>query len=199
MHRQGCPLTSGRIAMWRCIPILFISPIVSTFVNGHDLLIYLLIIYLFIVALLVSFRNLCHEWTTWQSKIPNIKEKDLLAWYKQKQSSAAQTEDGASLAASARALLQTEIAGYAVPTWYAPWRYGQDKDSFVCNMAIGMPFAQWMLEKEAPGADLPETFTATWFVQLELALNNQKQLMRGLKEHSQFILFRYPKYDVSSV
>jgi len=31
---------------------------------------------------------------------------------------------------------------------------------------------------------------------LELAVSNQKQLVRGLKDHSQFILFRYSKYDI---
>ena len=199
MHRQGCPLTSGRIAMWRCIPILLISPIVSTFINEHDLLIYLLIIYLFIVVLLWSFRNLCHEWTTWQNKVPTIKEKDIIAWYKKKQQGGTTTEEkegAASFTASARALLTAELATYSRPRWYAPWRYFQDKDQFVHDMAVGMPFALWLLEKESPGAELPEEFTATWFVQLELALNNQKQLMRGLKEHSQFILFRYSKYDV---
>ncbi|KAH0294534.1 glycosyltransferase family 4 protein, partial [Aureobasidium sp. EXF-3399] len=63
-------------------------------------------------------------------------------------------------------------------------------------MGIGHPYALWLLEKEAGGAALPEIYTTTWFVQLELAFANQRQLTRGLKEHSQFITFRYSKYDL---
>jgi hypothetical protein len=69
---------------------------------------------------------------------------------------------------------------------------------FVKKMAIGHPYALWLLEKEAGEANLPEIYSTTWFVQLDLAFANQRQLTRGLKEHSQFITFRYSKYDVST-
>jgi len=197
MHRAGSPLTSGRVAMWRCIPILLISPIVSTFFVGSDTLIYLLVIYAFVLALLVTFRNLCHEWTTWYDKVPAIKEKDLFVWYKQRlvQSGSEKTEESASTTALAREALQLEVSRFVEPRW---WRFWDRKpqDRFVAKMAIGHKFALWLLDKEAPGAALPETYTTTWFVQLELALANQKQLVRGLKDHSQFILFRYSKYDI---
>ncbi|GAB7344908.1 hypothetical protein MBLNU457_3344t2 [Dothideomycetes sp. NU457] len=197
MHRPGSPLTSGRVAMWRCIPILFISPVVSTFVVGWDTLIYLLVIYAFVIALLVSFRSLCHEWTTWYDKVPTIKEKDLFLWYTQKlvQSGSEKVEESASTAALAREALQFEVSKFVEPRWWRFWDRKQ-RDPFVAKMAVGHKLAMWLLNKEAYGASLPETYTTTWFVQLELAFANQKHLVRGLKEHSQFILFRYSKYDI---
>ncbi|KAF4554721.1 Hypothetical protein D9617_3g017890 [Elsinoe fawcettii] len=201
MHRPGSPLTSGRIAMWKCIPILLISPIVTTFVNGHDLLIYMLVIYLFLFCLLLTFRNLCHEWTTWQAKVPTIKEKDLIAWFKAKVADEDDEEDEDEdtddnlLAVEARDLLQAEVRRYHSRSLYVKIFY-RVADDFVKKMAVGHPYAMWLLEKEAGGAELPEMYTATWFVQLELALGNQRQLVRGLREHSPFITFRYSKYDL---
>lgn len=202
-HRLGCPLTSGRTAMWRCIPILFISPILTTFVNGHDLLIYLLIIYTFVIALLISFRNLLHEWTTWLAKVPSVKEKDLMAWYnsmmKNKQDSAS-AGDSQDLASRARLALRLAVHDYRNRSLFRKIFSSEPNiDPFVKMMGIGHPYALWLLGKEAGGAALPEVYTTTWFVQLELAFANQRQLTRGLKEHSQFITFRYSKYDVSAV
>jgi hypothetical protein len=202
MHRLGCPLTSGRTAMWRCIPVLFISPILTTFVNGHDLLIYLLIIYTFVITLLVSFRNLLHEWTTWLAKVPSVKEKDLITWYnsviKEKQDSVS-GGDSQDVAARARLALRLAVHEYRNRSLFRKVFSSEPNiNPFVKKMGIGHPYALWLLEKEAGGADLPEIYTTTWFVQLELAFANQRQLTRGLKEHSQFITFRYSKYDVSA-
>lgn len=187
--------------MWRCIPILFISPILTSFVNGHDLLIYLLIIYTFVIALLISFRNLLHEWTTWLCKVPSVKEKDLIAWYNsktKKEQDSASGGDSQDIAARARLALRLAVHGFRNRSLFRQlFNSEPEMDPFVKKMGIGHPYALWLLEKEAGGAELPAIYTTTWFVQLELAFANQRQLTRGLKEHSQFITFRYSKYDVS--
>ncbi|KAG9623282.1 glycosyltransferase family 4 protein, partial [Aureobasidium melanogenum] len=200
MHRLGCPLRSGRTAMWRRVPILFVPPILTTFVNGHDLLIYLLIIYTFVIALLITFRNLLHEWTTWLSKVPSVKEKDLIAWYNSKMKKEKESSSGGDsqdIAARARFALRLAVHEFRDKSFFRQMFYPEpDMDPFVKKMGIGYPYALWLLEKEAGGAELPAIYTTTWFVQLELAFANQRQLMRGLKEHSQFITFRYSKYDL---
>ncbi|KAJ9624030.1 hypothetical protein H2203_005477 [Taxawa tesnikishii (nom. ined.)] len=181
-----------------CITILFISPVLTTFVNGWDTLIYLLVIYVFIATLLFTFRNLCHEWTTWHTKVPAVKDKDLLAWYKQVNSGLTPNVDASSLAASARAALETALENRPSRNkLLALLQRGRPVDEFVEKMADGMPYALFLLEKESNGEELPERFTTTWFVQLELALANQRQLMRGLKEHSPFITYRYSRYDLA--
>lgn len=200
MHRLDCPLPSGRIAMWKCLPVVLLSPVITTFVNGWDTLIYLLIIYTFVILLLVTFRNLCREWTTWLSKIPNVKEKDVLAWYEKKHA-----ENGApellDIAAQARSELSRAVDSFSSSPLHVPFISGQQKeeDPFVRKMAIAHPYAMWLLKKEAGDSALPETYTTTWFVQLELAVANQRQLTRALKEHSPFITYRYSRYDVSTM
>ncbi|KAI7424007.1 glycosyltransferase family 4 protein [Hortaea werneckii] len=196
MHRSGSPLPSGRSAMWKCLPILMISPILTVFVRGWDLLIYLLVVYTFTASLLISFRRLCHEWTDWHIKVPNFKEKDLLTWYR-KHASVDSDADATALAGTARYALQQEIIRVQRQkrSW-AFWNRSKDTDPFVMKMADGMKFADFLLRKDASAGEPPELFTTTWFVQLELALDNQRQLMRGLKEHSSFINYRYSRYDL---
>lgn len=183
--------------------ILLISPLLTTFVNGWDLLIYLLVIYLFIAVLLLTFRDLCHQWTSWQRKVPTVKDKDVLEWYKKKMANLPGYEapsDASEVARHARIDLEAAVKAYTPRgIWYRINHPGAKvpEDAFVRKMAIGHPFADWLLKKEAGGEELPEIYTTTWFVQLELALNNQIQVVRGLKEHSAFITYRYSKYDVS--
>ena len=197
MHRSGSPLPSGRMAMWKCLPILLISPILTIFVRGWDLLIYLLIVYTFTGALLINFRRLCHEWTDWHMNVPNFKEKDLFVWYRKHASVESET-DATALAAAARAALRSAIRRFNQQkrSWSFRSR-NATSDPFVAKMAKGLPFADFLLRKDVSAGEPPELFTTTWFVQLELALDNQRQLMRGLKEHSSFINYRYSRYDVS--
>jgi hypothetical protein len=106
-------------------------------------------------------------------------------------------EKPAAFAASARAALHQDVQAYQSRSGIATmFKAHNAEDKFVQKMAVGLPFALWLLEKESNGEDLPERFTTTWFVQLELALGNQRQLTRGLKEHSSFITYRYSKYDL---
>ena len=84
MHQRGSPLTSGRTALWRTIPILAISPILSSLVNGHDLQIYLPVMYGFLFATLIQYRKLCHEWSAWLTKVPRLTATDVEEWYSAK-------------------------------------------------------------------------------------------------------------------
>jgi len=181
--------------------ILFISPILTSFVNGHDLLIYLLVLYTFIIALLITFRNLCHEWTNWPSKIPTVKEKDIITWYlstiENDEKDATQTDE-ATVVVRARLALRLAVERYNTGWTFGPFARSKE-DPFVRKMAIGHPFAMWILKKESGEEELPDMYSTTWFVQLGLALANQRQIVRALKEHSPFITYRYSKYDVSSV
>ncbi|KAI7152996.1 glycosyltransferase family 4 protein [Hortaea werneckii] len=143
-----------------------------------------------------GLMRLCHEWTDWHIKVPNFKEKDLLAWYR-KHASVDSDADATSLASAARCVLQQEInrVQRQKRSW-ALWNRSKDTDTFVMKMANGMNYADFLLRKDASAGEPPELFTTTWFVQLELALDNQRQLMRGLKEHSSFINYRYSRYDL---
>ena len=202
MHRDHSPLPSGRGVLYRCMPILLISPVLTSFVNGHDSLIYLLIIYVFLFTLLFAFRRLCRSYSSWLDKVVLIKEKDIVAWYEEMHatdekalSETSSSEDETPLSTRARAMLMQQIQAIRSRRWWR-WSRSIPEDQFVTNLVDGYDFAIWLLLKDDSEAKLPEPYTSTWLVQLELVLKNQRQMERGLKEHSPFILYRYSKFDV---
>jgi hypothetical protein len=206
MHRKGCPLTSGRIVLWRTFPFLFISPIVSTLVLGHDLLIYLVVLYVFLIILLVQYRNLCHEWSTWTTKVPVISMEEITAWYEatlpelNDEKRPVLTGDALNKAAQVAFQLAVEAQGRGIRILSSK----KSDSALVTKASKGLPFALWLLEKENPSPakktdTRPELFTKTWLTQVEQGLKNVQQLAQGLKEHSIFILFRQGRYDVRMI
>lgn len=204
MHFSGSPLTSGRTVLWRTFPVLAVSPLLSTFVPGYDLAIYLLTMTVFVLLLLLQYGILSRQWSTWVSLIPKLAERDITAWYKKRLGSqrekndfvgAGEESDGKEFKETAQLVFSAEVDAFKrrkVKT------FAQNTDQLVAKAAKGLPFANWLVGKGKEGEALPDAFSSTWFVQLDLAIKAQQQLVRGLKEHSAFFLFRYSKYDVSA-
>jgi hypothetical protein len=201
MHRDGSPLPSGRMVLGKCMAILIISPIVTTFVNGHDVMIYLPICYTFLFVLLYNYRKLCIEWATWLDKIALIDDNKILEWwieeYANGEKSAVPVNDESARSVvlnKARTLLLERVREEDLRRHsYLPSK----ETDFVKTLVKGYRESVWLLKKDANGADIPEPYTPTWHVQLKVSLNTQRLFVRGLKEHSPFIMWRYSKYDVS--
>ncbi|KAF5000934.1 hypothetical protein FGRMN_1391 [Fusarium graminum] len=201
MHLHGAPLTSGRIVILQTLPILLISPLISAFVNGHDLQIYLPVIYAFLVIILIRYRRLCHEWSGWMENIPKFTNKDILEWYtmrldteKPKQDSDEASVDVAD-GEAARLTFSAAVIANIRRTHESKLPYSRS-DSLVRRVSAGMPYIDWLLKKTSSGKALPPTFTTAWFTQLAESINQQQQLRRGLKEHNSFILFRLARHDI---
>lgn len=210
MHQRHCPMTSGRTVLWRTIPILFVSPVVSTFANNYDLAIYLSVEYAFLSLLLVQYRRLCHEWVRWADEIPKLSEKDVIQWYKSrvdertlsddtKESSvnlANRSDDAENLAQLAAGAMRLALETYqGRPTRLRSEDRGYD--AIVERVAAGMPYIDWLLRRGEPSGRIPPRFSASWFAQLSQKSKQHQQMVQGLKEHSIFMLFRYARCDVS--
>ncbi|OAA44132.1 Glycosyl transferase, family 1 [Metarhizium rileyi] len=198
MHQQGSPMTSGRTVLWRTIPLLLISPIVTSFVNGRDLAIYLPISYLTILLLLYQYRQLCQEWNGWMKKIPSITEKDVVKWYESRTGSSSHSnkaENSDNQSKMAQEELREAIVAYGRRS-RADTATDVRNDGFVKLVASGMPYIDWLFKKTNPDGNLPETFSSAWYTQLGESKKQQEQLSRGLKEHDVLMLFRDAKYDL---
>lgn len=135
--------------------------------------------------------------------IPKMAESDITAWYKKRLRGqrekddfigAGEESDSKEIKETAQLVFRTEVEALKRRNVKA---FGQNTDRLVAKAAKGLPFANWLVGKGKQGEALPDIFSSTWFVQLDLAIKAQQQLVRGLKEHSAFFLFRYSKYDVS--
>ncbi|KAJ4420671.1 hypothetical protein N0V82_004237 [Gnomoniopsis sp. IMI 355080] len=215
MHQRGSPLTSGRTVLWRTIPVFFLAPLLSTFFPDYDLQIYIPVAYFFLVLILIQYRALCHEWSTWLDKVPRVSEKDVLSWANAKQeaetvratSVASNKDKGASTAVKSEENVSPEVkkkmallAFRREVEAYSKGVFGlgatKRVDPVVARVAKGMPFLDWLLKKDDPARPRADTLTPAWFGQVNQALKTQEQMTQGLKEHDIFFLFRYAKYDI---
>ncbi|PSR81532.1 hypothetical protein BD289DRAFT_462063 [Coniella lustricola] len=213
MHQRGSPLTSGRTVLWRTIPVFFLSPLISTFSPGHDLQIYLPVTYGFLVLILIQYRSLCHEWSTWMDKIPRVSEKDVMSWYtaKLEADSARGVPSGRGGDKSAERVKVEEVSAEvkrkmgllafrreveAYSSGILGFGATAHADPVVVRVAKGMPFLDWLLKKDDPARPRADTLTPAWFGQVNQALKTQEQLAQGLKEHNIFLLFRYSRFDI---
>ncbi|VTO81727.1 unnamed protein product [Fusarium graminearum] len=157
-----------RKVILQTLPVLLLSPLISTFVNGHDLEIYLPTIYAFLLVILWHYRRLCQEWSDWMEKIPKFTSKDISEWY----SMTVVNENQ-----------EAKVSGFM-------------SSPLIRRVSEGMPFIEWLLKKTSAGKAPPPKFTTAWFTQLGEAINQQQQLRSGLKEHNSFILFRLARHDI---
>ncbi|KJZ79799.1 hypothetical protein HIM_00513 [Hirsutella minnesotensis 3608] len=196
MHQRHSPMTSGRSVVWRNIPLLLLAPLISSFVNGHDLEIYLPLIYLFLFSLFFQYRKLCHEWCGWMRNITDFSDKDVLEWYVARNKSTMESgEESQARGKDAQEAFREAVSAYSRRTRSAA-SSGLMGDAFVGRVANSMPYIKWLFTKTAPDGDLPPAFSSGWFTQLGDAKKQQQQLSQGLKEHNLFILFRMARYDI---
>lgn len=196
MHLHEAPFASGRKVILQTLPILLLSPLISTFVNGHDLEIYLLVMYAFLVILLLRYRRLCQQWSGWMENIPKFMEKDVLEWFSMRTADkSSQESEKATDSDMARIAFTAAVAACTRRTDEAKTS-GFMSDALVRRVSEGMPYIEWLLKKTAGGKAPPPKFTTAWFTQLTEAVSQQQQLRRGLKEHSSFILFRHARHDI---
>lgn len=208
MHQRGSPLTSGRNVLWRTMPVLFLSPLLSSFVNDYDLVIYLSVGYSFLSLLLFQYRRLCHEWMGWMDNIPQFTEKDIFDWYASMTEKRLVPDDTSEISVMITEPKYHEdpkavaLASFRDSVRRQGRRLHKNRittcgDSLVVRVERGLPYIEWLLKKGSTGDDGAKLFSGSWFARVSQAIKVQQQMTQGLKEHSIFMLFRHARYDVS--
>jgi len=210
MHQLGSPLTSGRTILWRTIPVLFVSPAVSSFVNRYDVTIYLSVGYTFLCLLLLQYRNVCRKWVGWTDNIPKLSERDIFDWYALRTDKPFVSDDTSE---SESSLMILDEGPTACPKQEALQTFRECLQLYRGNVASmkqrilspdpllervdkGLPYIEWLLRKGTSDVERSELFSVSWFAQLSQALRAQQSMTQGLKEHSIFQLSRYATLDV---
>ena len=172
------------------VPFLFISPIIAVWIHGHDIIIYLTVIYIFIFLLVLGVRYTGARWTTWYLNIEKISDPALRVWYVKthqhgnNQALAGLTEP-AALKLAREAMMRDVKA--------ARKRFGRKTtDPVVLSMAKSYDATEFLLEWYSgySGTPLPIPFSSTWNMQTKVALQTLKQLQTGIRLHNAFIHWR---------
>ncbi|KAI8933556.1 hypothetical protein NX059_009290 [Plenodomus lindquistii] len=80
----GSSFLNGRKIIIMVIPTLVIAPILTMFIPGHDIYIYLGVLYGFIALLVLGTRRVATQWVLWYHGIKTLNDADVKEWFIQR-------------------------------------------------------------------------------------------------------------------
>lgn len=182
---------SGRKIIFYCVPILFISPIITTF-TGHDVAIYLAVLYAFLGCLLLGLRAVASKWVTWYQRIRRTDDTEIRMWYistyKNNDEKALDgLSDPAVLKVARDTLLRDVFAERERRSSSRAKRSG-----LVFELARDWESTNFLLDWYCRYADVPRpiAFSSSWNIQLNVALDTLRNSQKGLRLHNAFIHWR---------
>lgn len=79
----GSSFLNGRQMIIAVIPTLIISPIITIWVDGYDIIIYPCVLFVFVTLLILGTRHVATQWVTWYHNIKTLNDSDVKDWYVQ--------------------------------------------------------------------------------------------------------------------
>ncbi|RMZ78616.1 hypothetical protein DV738_g3716, partial [Chaetothyriales sp. CBS 135597] len=192
----GFDFQSGRTAIILCIPLLWVSPVLTLFV-GHDVLVYLLIMTFFVCVLLLVARHNINAWSTWYLNIPLVSDNEIVQWYKDTQmaehSLPEYVADVGTTPIPRRTLWEAVQAERKRPFWKKP-----TTDPLVLKLAKGFPATMFLMDWYVvfSRTEMPYKYSTTWNLQCKAAIDTIQSMQKGLKLHSAFVHWRHAGDEV---
>lgn len=194
----GFMFQSGRIVIMCCIPILFISPIITLWI-GHDIVVYLCVIAGFLVFLVLGLRQIMSQWATWYLKVPCVSDTEVVNWY---------TTQHATDAAAADLGVSTDLSATPLPrkALYAdvirersrkPWQK-RTTDEVVLRLTDGYAATMFLMDWycKYSRTKMPYPYSPTWNLQCKAAVQTLRDTQKGLKLHNAFVHWRHASDEV---
>jgi hypothetical protein len=200
LHWGDHPLPSGRTAVGKCLMLLLVSPIVTTYVHGWDIAVYLPMLAIFTVTLYITTFRLLATWTNWLADCPTPKDDDILDWYARSFGDGTHESVFAGLTAPG-ALERARLEFSAQVTRERHRRFWQKptQDPFVAEIAAKQHLTSAILKWYSGHfhAFIPLPYSSTWALQSKVALDTLRSFDKGLAPHSAFILWRHCSPEVA--
>ncbi|KAL5119598.1 hypothetical protein ACEQ8H_002444 [Pleosporales sp. CAS-2024a] len=193
----GSSFQSGRTVIMMCIPILFISPVLTLFVQ-HDVPVYLSTLTLFLCSLLYGAREVMSGWASWYLEIPVVTDNEVVGWYvaKHKLSASADEMKVLSTTGKPRDELNTAVIKEHNRRFWQP----KTKDPLIARLAKGYASTKFLMGWYCRHrrTAMPYAYSSTWNLTLKAALENITNMQKGLKLHNAFLHWRHTGSDVWS-
>lgn len=77
----GSSFLNGRRVIIAVVPTLIISPIITIWVEGYDIIIYPCVLFIFVSLLILGTRHVATQWVTWYHNIKTLNDSDVKDWY----------------------------------------------------------------------------------------------------------------------
>ncbi|KAJ5798080.1 Glycosyl transferase [Penicillium pulvis] len=193
----GSPFLSGRKAIIMSIPILFLSPIITTFV-GNDSAIYIAVLYFCIGVLLLCLRSTTSKWVTWYQSIRRTDDYEIRKWYiathgDNNEKVFANMSDPGVLKLAREALLENVLSERSRSILSK-----STTDQLVKDLARDWESTNFLLDWYCRYADIPKPipFSSSWNIQTKVALETLRSSQKGLRLHNAFIHWRQSSNDI---
>lgn len=193
----GSTFLSGRKGIIFCIPILFLSPIITTF-TGKDSAVYLAVIYLFIGFLLLSLRSTAAKWVTWYQSIRRTDDTEIRKWYisvhgDNNEKVFGTMSDPAALKLAREALLSDIMTEKSRGIFSR-----STTDQMVKELARDWDSTNFLLDWYCRYADVPRPipFSSGWNIQTKVALDVLRSSQKGLRLHNAFVHWRQSSEEI---
>jgi hypothetical protein len=193
----GSSFQSGRTIIMYCIPIMFISPVLTIFVQ-HDIAVYLSVLTIFLCSLLYGGRIIMSRWSTWYLTIPVVTEAEVLGWYTTRHNITASGEELKLLSATGKPRDEL-FAGVMKETKRHFWT-PKTKDPLIAKLAAGFERTKFLMGWYCRHrrTAMPLAYSSTWNLTLKAGLENITNMQKGLKLHNAFLHWRHTGQDVWS-
>ena len=188
----GSSFLNGRYVIIVLLPTLAISPILTIWINGHDSLIYLLMLYIFITLMFLGIRWVSGRWVTWANDITLVDDAGVKQWYLRTKADgrepvfAGMTEP--AVVNVCRAQLCEEVMREREKKF---WQKNSD-DELVRQLAKCWDATIFLLDWYCRTTEVlrPIPYSSTWNIETRVAHDSLLQAQKGIRLHNSFIHWR---------
>lgn len=181
----GSSFQSGHTIIMMCIPILFLSPVLTIFVQ-HDVPMYLSVLTLFLFSLLFGTRKVASGWATWYLNIPVVTDAEVVSCYVKAHDISATGDIMKDLSATGQS--RSELHATVVKDFNRHFWNAKTKDPSRCQAFDRLRFHQifdgWYCRHRRTAMPLP--YSSTWNLTLKTGLENITNMQKGLTLHNVF-------------
>lgn len=188
---------SGRLTVMCCIPILFISPILTLWI-GYDIVIYLCVLAGFLTALLLGAAKIAASWSTWYLNITFVSDQEINKWYQETQmTDENDMPPGVTDIATTPLPRMAFAAAVEKERLRSQWTKATD-DELVLKIAKAYNSTKFLMSWycKYSRTQMPFPYTTTWNLQGRAAIDTLKSMQKGLKLHNAFIHWRQSGAEV---
>lgn len=82
----GTNFMAGRKVIAMIVPVHIISPLLTIWISGYDVVVYLCFLYLIVALLLIGMQHIIAQWATWHHAIKTLNDADIIEWFRQRRS-----------------------------------------------------------------------------------------------------------------
>lgn len=195
----GFQFQSGRMTIVMCIPLLFISPIITLWI-GNDIIVYPCVLSGFLILLTFGARNVFSNWNNWYLEVPIVSDTEVVNWYTQQLEVTGEKTDlpegVTDLAATPlprKALMDALVKERGRHSWQK-----STSDEFVRKLAKGHDATLFLMDWycKYSRTKMPYPYSPTWNLQCKAGVDTLKDMQKGLKLHNAFIHWRHGGAEV---